>query len=106
MWRYRQLIDYGMDIKKELEEYEESIIQILFKSGSSYGQQKRKKFIETLKYIFSHNKSAFEQEDYVDLIKRFTQIGEDELVKFLCSKIENQTQVLNDNYQLHMACEV
>ena len=38
MWRYRQLIDYGMDIKKELEEYEESIIQILFKSGSSYGQ--------------------------------------------------------------------
>jgi len=47
---------------------------------------RNEKFIETMKYIFSHNKSAFEQEDYVDLIKRFIQIGEGELVKFLCSK--------------------
>jgi hypothetical protein len=50
---------------------------------------RNEKFAETIKYIFSHNKNTFSQEDYVDLIKRFTQIGEVELVKILCSKIEN-----------------
>jgi|GEM_PF-2445749 len=102
----KQLIDYGMDIKKELEGGR-SIIQVLSSQDGGLSRNSRnEKFVETMKYIFSYNKSTFSKEDYIDLIERFTQIGEVELVKFLCGKIENLNKVINDIFLLHTACKV
>ncbi|KAL6617974.1 ankyrin repeat-containing domain protein [Neocallimastix sp. 'constans'] len=82
-----QLIDYGIDIKKELEDGKIRMVDLSMIN-------RNEKFAETIKYIFSHNKNTFSQEDYVDLIKRFTQIGEVELVKILSQwLIENGADI-------------